>query len=995
MRRFVSPLCYWLLMVFGLAFTANAQEQAAQSEKKFSAEDVAFFEKDVLLILKANCFKCHGGEPKTQADFRLTSRAGILKGGELGAVINDAKPDESLLLQAVNYGDLKMPPNGKLSADKIAVLTKWVKLGLPWSSTEDYGVAPEKKHAASSDAGNYWAYQPIKRSPVPTVKASQWVKSPIDAFVLEKLEAKGLQPSKPAERIALLRRAFYDLTGLPPSIADVDAFMKDNSPQAFEKVIDRLLESSQYGEKWGRHWLDLVRYAESNGYERDNPKPEAWRYRDYVISSFNQDKPYDRFLIEQLAGDELDEITRETLTATGYYRLGIWDDEPADPLLARYDGLDDVVKTTAEVVLGISMGCVRCHEHRGDPIPHADYYRMLAYFHDITHPNGQNLRHIATEADRAEHTKKLQAKADREAQLQADIKAIEATFRTDLQAKLGIKLAEADRTADGQAILLSDSRKQGQRWFYSTEKPSDDWMQPDYSVTSWKEGDGGFGVSGTPGAVVRTEWRTNDIWLRRDVELKEIPKGAMLDLHHDEDVEVYLNGFLIYSAKGFLKDYEKQQLKKPALRAFVKGRNVLAVHCKQTGGGQYVDVGLVASEELDLIAAFKQHGEAVLGKESLRRHATLSKELEDSKKMKMPEPGVAIMSVTESGKAATFVLLRGNPHSKGQQVEPNVPAMLKTKTPELSTEKTKQGTSGKRLAFAKWLVAPENPLTARVIANRIWQHHIGRAIVPTPNDFGQLGEQPTHPELLDWLASELVSGGWKLKRMHKLIMLSAAYQQSSLSGPAPADATVAAKSPQTIDPSNSLLWRMNARRLTSEEIRDSMLSATGELNLKAGGPSIYVPIPAEVLAGQSRPGAGWSKSSPEDEVRRSVYIHLKRSLLVPILEMHDQADTDSSCPVRYNTVVPTQSLGMLNGDFTNEKANKLAARLKQDAPNDLTAQVRLLLRLTTSRVPSNDEVTADVKFITDLQARRQLTADQALRHYCLLALNTNEFVYVD
>lgn len=988
MRPIVWTLSCWLMLASHLVM---AQEQTTQ---KLSPEDVQFFEKDVLPILKANCFKCHGGQPKAQADFRITSRVGILKGGELGPVIDETKPEQSLLLQAVGYGgDLKMPPTGKLSADKIAVLTKWVKLGLPWSSTADYGVEPEKKHDGSGDAGDYWAYQPIKRPTAPRVKNTSWVKSPVDAFVLSKLEAKGLSPRTPADNVALVRRTYYDLTGLPPAIADVETFLKDDSPNAYEKLIDRLLDSPQYGEKWGRHWLDLVRYAESHGYERDSAKPEAWRFRDYVINSFNQDKPYDRFLIEQLAGDELDEVTRETLTATGYYRLGIWDDEPADPLLARYDGLDDIVKTTAEVMLGISMGCARCHEHRGDPIPHADYYRMLAYFHDITHPNAQNLRHLANDADRARHAQLLQAKADQEAQWQASIREIEATFRVQLHEKLGLKLAEADRTPDGDAILLADSRKQGQRWYYSVEKPSDDWMQPDYSTTSWKEGEGGFGVRGTPGAVVRTEWRSNHIWLRRDFDLKELPKAAILDLHHDEDVEVYLNGFLIHSAKGFLTEYQKQPLKKPALRAFVKGRNVLAIHCRHSGGGQYVDAGLIASEELDLIAALKQHGEAVLGREKLQKYTRLVKELEDSKKTKLPDPGTPIMSVKEAGQAQTFVLLRGNPHSKGQSVEPNVPAMLKTKAPELPTDKTKHGTSGKRLAFAKWLVAPDNPLTARVIANRIWQHHFGRAIVPTPNDFGMLGEQPTHPELLDWLASEIVAGGWKLKRMHKLLMLSATYQQSSLSAATPVSA--AANDVATVDPSNALLWRMNSRRLTSEEIRDSMLFVTGELNLKSGGPSVYVSIPAEVLAGQSRPGAGWSKSSAEDEVRRSVYIHLKRSLLVPILEMHDQADTDSSCPVRYNTVVPTQSLGMLNGEFTNEKAGRLAARLKREAGDHLATQVGLALQLITARIPSNDEITSDVNFIRALQTRRQLTAEQALRHYCLLMLNTNEFVYVD
>ena len=384
------------------------------------------------------------------------------------------------------------------------------------------------------------------------------------------------------------------------------------------------------------------------------------------------------------------------------------------------------------------------------------------------------------------------------------------------------------------------------------------------------------------------------------------------------------------------------------------------------------------------------------------------------------------MSVTESGRAQTHVLLRGSPHAKGQLVEATVPAALNTHPPVIPKEPTKHGTSGKRLALAKWLTAADNPLTARVLANRLWQHHFGRGIVATSNDFGEFGERPSHPELLDWLATEVVNGGWKLKRMHKLILLSATYQQSAFAAQSLADAksqisdlksqisnprspdpqseisklkseisNLKSADPQTADPSNQLLWHFNPRRLTSDELRDSILAATGELNLQAGGPSIYVPIAAEVLAGQSVPGAGWGKSSPEDQNRRSVYIHLKRSLLVPILSLYDQADTDSSCPVRYNTTVPTQSLGMLNGEFTNGKAAQLAERLRRESPNDLAAQVRRAIRLTTSRIAPDAEVAADVAFIRNLQTKRSLSDEQALKMFCLLALNTNEFLYVD
>ncbi len=1098
------------------------------------ADQQKFFEQQVLPILRANCFKCHGGEPRIKGEFRITSREGLLKGGELGPVVNLQKPAESLILQAVNYGDLKMPPSGKLSAEKIAILTKWVEMGLPWSNTADYGVKQIEEHSTADEASTYWAYQPIRRPEAPAVKTSAWVKNPVDAFVLKKLEAAKLLPSKPADKIALLRRVTYDLTGLPPTLAEVDAFLKDTSPQAYERVVDRLLDSPRYGEKQGRMWLDLVRYAETHGYERDSAKPQAWRFRDYVIDSFNQDKPYDKFLTEQLAGDELDEVTAESLTATGYYRLGIWDDEPADPLQARYDGLDDIVKTTSEVVLGMTLGCARCHDHKGDPLKQSEYYSMLAFFHDVTHMNRENLRRFATDADRAAHEKLLRERQAEDGKLYSEIYSIEQKLRLALKEKLepnadattsdltdlsfkfyrdtwdslpdfnslraeaeGViadnyfslkpaSRAEAiglvfegklkvpaageytfeidstdgarllingqkviDRSGKGTstvsgkatlaaglvpirleyfntvakpklsvswsgpqvprralsddgirgdgAVLVADSRKQGQVWKYTTTKPSDDWIQPDYSETSWDEGVGGFGHRGTPGATVRTSWNDSNIWLRKSFEVGEkIPPVISLDIHYDEDCEVYFNGKLVFTAKGFLREYTRVGLPPSALAALHPGRNVIAVHCVQRGGGQYIDVGVVATAaEVDFAAVMKTDGKQLLGNDVAARYAQLVKQLDESKKTKAPESGTPIMAVTEAGNATTHVLLRGNPHLKGPVVKPATPAALKIPSPPVSDQRTKQGTSGKRLALAKWLTDPANPLTARVFANRLWQQHFGRGIVPTSNDFGQLGEQPTNPELLDWLAAELQSGHWKIKRMHKLLLLSNTYQQGNGAEFLSAKPAAGFADPQTVDPSNTLLWHFNPRRLQSEEVRDSILAVTGELNLKAGGPSVYVPIPREVLQGQSQPGAGWGKSPAEDEVRRSVYVHLKRSLLVPILEIHDQPDTDSSCPARYVTTVPTQSLGMLNGEFTNEKAAKLAERLRREGAGDLAAQVRLAIKLTTSRTASDAEVNEDVAFIKRLQQARKLSEADAMKMYCLLALNTNEFVYLD
>jgi hypothetical protein len=1115
-----TPVTVFVLLS-GATFAQAADE--ATEKVTFSKENIEFFEKDVLPILRSSCFKCHGAEPKLKGGFRITSREGVLKGGELGAAIDLKKPKESQLVDAINYGGLEMPPDAKLPAEKIATLTKWVELGAPWSSTKDYGVKEVTEEDTRGDGKDYWAYQPVTRPEAPTVRNKEWVASPIDAFLLAKIEAAGLSPAKAASKVALIRRAYYDLTGLPPSPAEVDAFLKDDSPKAFEKIVDRLLESPQYGAKWGRHWLDLVRYAETHGYERDSPKPFAWRFRDYAIDSFNADKPYDQFIIEQLAGDEVPNVTRETLTATGFYRLGIWDDEPADRLLARYDGLDDIVKTTGEVVLGMSLGCCRCHDHKGDPIDQDEYYGFLAYFHDVTHSNRDNLRNWVTDEDRAAHERSLVEKRNREGRLYAEIYDLEQRFllglkkeglstsglgRSDLEdvryrfyrdtwealpkfdelkhevegsiasnlfslkpasrleaiglvyeAKLNVpadgeytfiinstegarllvnnKLV-VERDGKGNAkedgkvtlkagllpirleyfnsyekprltvswsgpnfstrflsddggggsgpVLAADSRKEPQKWKYVTDKPSDDWATLDFNDRGWPKGDGGFGRRGTPGSVVRTDWTKSDIWLRRNFPCNRIPEVLALDLHYDEDCEVYLNGVLVHSAKGYLQNYLRVPLGSKAIGALKKGKNILAVHCHQTGGGQYIDVGLVAaSGEFDFASMLAQHGDRILGKGSVGKYRQLQKQLTDSRKAKTPPAGTPIMSVAESGHTPVHVLVRGNPHAPGKQVSPTIPAVLRIPVPEIPEARPAGGTSGKRLALAKWLVSKNNPLTARVFVNRLWQFHFGRGIVPTPNDFGKFGEAPTHPELLDWLAAEFMAGDWKIKRMHKLILMSNAWQMSSQSN----DAAMLK------DPGNNLLWRANMRRLSAEEIRDSILAATGELNLKLGGPHIYVPIAQEVLQGQSRPGAGWGNSPPEEASRRSVYIHVKRSLLVPILEMHDQADTDSSCPVRYVTTVPTQSLGMLNGEFSNSNAQKLSERLRKESPGDLAAQIRNAVRLTTSRTPTDEEVAKDVAFIKSIQKEDKLTDEQAFKIFCLVTINTNEFIYLD
>jgi hypothetical protein len=730
-----------------------------------------FFETRVRPVLAENCWKCHG-EKKQKGDLRLDSLSSLLAGGERKVVV-PGQPEKSLLIQAISHTDpdLKMPPTRKLAREQIADLTEWVKMGVPWPGGDSKGrvvVRKGGKEITDKDR-SHWAFRPVQRPAAPVVKDTDWVRNPIDAFILAGLEARGLRPDPPAAKHELLRRLNYDLTGLPPTPQEVEAFLSDKSPNAYEHLLDRLLQSPRYGEKWARFWLDLVRYADTNSYERDNPKPNVWRYRDWVVRAFNQDKPYDRFIKEQLAGDELPGADADSVIATGFYRLGIWDDEPSDAVQARYDGLDDIVTTTGQAFLGLTIDCARCHDHKIDPILQKDYYSLLAFFHNINH---------------------------------------------------------------------------------------------------------------------------------------------------------YRNG------------------------------------------GPTDEVLLVTGAD---------------GRQSFKY---LAREL----KGKKPRSDLALC-VTEAGRHApdTFVLLRGNHGVRGEKVQASFPVVLGGASPMIPAPPPQARTTGRRAALAAWIADPKNPLTARVMVNRIWQQHFGRGIVRTPSDFGYQGARPTHPELLDWLAAEFVEGGWSLKHIHRLILTSNAYRMSSL-----ADAKTL-----TADPTNDLFWRFDMRRLTGEEIRDSILAVTGSLNPKMHGPGVYPAIPKEVLAGQSMPGRGWEKSPPAEQNRRSVYVHVKRSLLLPILEAFDLPETDRSAPTRFSTTQPTQALGMINGNFLNQQAAALARRIRREADVDLTSQVRLALYLATGRPPNTEEVRRGVGLVEALRDHDGASPDHALNYFCLMVLNLNEFIYLD
>ena len=774
------------------------------------------FGREVRPLLAKRCFSCHG--PGTaEGGLRLHDpKHAVVELDSGQRAIVPGKPDESELLRRILAEDEseRMPPEGEpLSAAEVATLRRWIAEGANYES--------------------HWAFKPVAPQQPPAVKRKDWVINPIDNFILARLEAAGLEPNPPADKLALLRRVTYDLTGLPPTPEEVDAFLADTSPNAYEKVVDRLLASEQYGERWARHWLDVVRYGESNSFERDNPKPNVWRYRDYVIRSLNNDKPYDRFIIEQLAGDELPDRSAETIIATGFYRLGVWDDEPADRLQARYDELDDIVSTTSQAFLGLTINCARCHDHKIDPIPQADYYKLLAFFQGVP-----------SYGTRGDHTSYNQ---------------------TDI----------------------------------------------------------------SPPEVAQQH-------AERDAAMRRL----------------------------------KEQMEKIEQAGIVK----------MSGEDQRITEGPGRKKLLE--AKLKDYLDA----DQWREYEALRAQFAEWEAKKLP-PRESALSVArcDPRPQPTRIMLRGNPHVPGDVVQPGYPALFSTPDPEIAPPAADAKTAGRRSVLASWIASPDNLLTARVMVNRLWQHHFGRGIVPSPNNFGLLGLPPTHPELLDWLAADFVRGGWRIKRMHRLMVLSQTYRMSSAGN----------EKALALDPQNNLFWRFNMRRLSAEEIRDAVHATNGRLNLKMYGPSIYPTIAKEVLAGQSRPGENWGRSTPEEQARRSVYIHIKRSLLEPLLASFDLPDPDSSCEARFVTTQPAQALALVNGQFIQEQAGAFAKRLQEECGEDRSAQVQRALRLALSRAATTEEIATGIRLMETWQQRHSLSAADALKYYCLYVYNLNEFVYLD
>lgn len=848
------------------------------------------------------------------------------------------------------------------------------------------------------------------------------MRSPIDAFVLKGLEDRDLRPAPAADRYTLLRRVTYDLTGLPPTQDEVDAFLADDAPDAYDKVVDRLLASPQHGVKWAQHWLDVVRYAETDGYERDSKKPFVWRYRDWVVDALNADMPYRDFVTKQLAGDELPDATVADHVATGIYRLGIWDDEPTDRPQHRYDVLDGIADTTARATLAISMGCARCHDHKKDPLPQADYHSFLGYFENIAPYNKQS-RTIpadgakeafeAASAEFAANSRRCRDELMRVARERLAAKArpvagaaphVVARYDGDVASTTELLDASGARNGkvEGQVVQVPGRKGQALRFdgddLCRIPRVVENSFSVSFFVRSDQPGRGnvrdkrwftGTGlVDGeVPGIV--DDWGI--AWISDGVIAAGTgrPEKFVSSSAGYNDGEWHHVAFTRDQESGKLALFVDGQLageNTGSKRPLTTPEDLVIGRSRPGGAGfrgdldelTFYDRALsaaeVASLALDLPGGVAA-AVAIEGTEALKQLSGL----------RAPEfETVEILAVREHGRdaPAPIVRLRGNVHARGPQVSLGVPAMLGAA--KLFAPAPTAQSSGRRLALSKWITGDDNRMTWRVIANRLWQHHFGRGIVRSTNDFGRLGDLPTHPALLDWLACEVLARGQSLKAMHRLIVRSSTYRMSSQ-----ADEQALAA-----DPLNDAMWRFDRRRLTAEEIRDSILAANGTLNLERGGPSIYPKLPQAVLDTASRPGAGWGRSSPEQAARRSIYVHVKRSLPEPLLAAFDRADTDSSCPVRFATVQPTQALSMVNGDFANVQAELFAQRLRRDA-DGLRARVARGLELVSQRPARDADVARLMKLAADLQSDFGRSEEQALQRCCLVLLNCNEFIFLD
>jgi hypothetical protein len=923
-------------------------------ERPVSADEAVFFEKQIRPVLAEQCFACHG-EKKQEGGLRLDTRANLIKGSDGGPVVVPGKPADSTLIDAVRHiGDLKMPPapKEKLPPDAIAALVRWVEIGLPWPDAN--GAA----QTASKDYRTHWAFQPITSPTVPKIQDSSWIHTGIDRFVLAKLEAAGLAPAPPADRRTLLRRATFDLIGLPPSPAETAAFEEDPRPtrDAFAAVVERLLASPHYGERWARHWLDVARYADNKGYVffEEQSYPWAYAYRDWVIRAFNEDLPYDQFVLQQLAADQLP-LGRDQrpLAALGFLTVG------GHFMNNVHDIFDDRIDVVARGFLGLTVTCARCHDHKYDPIPQSDYYALYGVFRSSSEPTVPPAFDSVPETEGYEYYELELAGRRLKLDRFLDRKHAElvASGRTRVAEYLLAAHASRDQPSTEDFMLLIPEGDLHplvvQRyWLYlqRTRKSHDPVWAPWHALAAIPAEEFAAQVAKVLEDLSRQTDPSRPINARVIQALTEKPPQTM------KDVAARYGELLA----GIDKQWRE------ALQAASDGQMPLPAGLAEPIAEQLRQV-LYAADAPANVPKVAGWGVLTLlpDRAAQAEFQKLVKDLESWMIHAPHAPPRAMTLVDDPEPYNPRIFLRGNPNRAGNAIPRQFLGFLSEKA-----EPFRHGSG--RLDLARAIVDRSNPLTSRVIVNRVWQHHFGTGLVRTPSDFGVRTEAPSHPELLDELASQFMNEGWSIKKLHRRIMESAVYQQISDSGRIHPISEIPPPKPSALDPDNRLLSRMPRRRLDFESLRDSLLSVAGALELKVGGPSV------NLLAGSNR---------------RSVYGFIDRLALPGLLRTFDFPSPDTSSAQRDQTTVAPQALYLLNGPFTLDCARKVLARPEIIGEQDFARRINLLHRLLFSRSAGDDDLDlAEEFFGNDSTARASAEAWQRYIHALLL---TNEFAFVD
>ncbi len=928
------------IIALGLTLTGSLGVRAAEPGLAVTPQAAEFFETRVRPVLAENCFSCHG-PMRQKAGLRLDSAASLRKGSDTGPVVIGGQPEQSPLIQAIHYdGNVRMPPKGKLPAQAIEALTTWVKMGTPW---------PEviSTHAGSTDAKasaagrEHWAFQPVRQLALPAVQDPTWPLTPIDFFILAKLDANGLTPAAPADRRTLLRRVTFDLIGLPPTAEEVDAFVADPSPDAFAKVVDRLLASPHYGERWGRHWLDVARYADTKGYvfTQERRFPYSYTYRDYVIRAFNEDLPYDQFVVHQLAADRLPlGDDKRPLAAMGFLTIG------RRFLNNMHDIIDDRIDVVTRGLLGLTVTCARCHDHKFDPIPTRDYYSLHGVFASSVEPNDLPLlsKPERTEAYLA-FEKELQAR-EQEVRKFLDDKYNE--MRSRFRAQIGDYLLAVRNTqrlpGEGHYEALSPGDLHAQmirRWQAFLNQTAKGYHPI-------------FGPWQAFAALPQQEFLAKAPALAADIAAQADPSRPVNRL-----VAQAFAGPPPASLREVAQRYGEIFAKVDKLWQETQAKAGAPPALPEADQEALRQV-LYGAGHPPVVAREDQR--QFLDRAGRDRLTALQRRVDQWKVSSPAAPPRAMILQDAPTPQTPHVFLRGNPNNPGPEVPRQFLEVLAG-----ANRRPFQDGSG-RLELARAITSKDNGLTARVLVNRIWLHHFGAGLVRTPSDFGLRSEPPTHPELLDYLAGRFMEEGWSIKKLHRLILLSRVYQQRSEDRP----------EYSRLDPDNRWLWRMNRQRLDFEGLRDALLMVSGKLDLKRGGVAVDL---------TTMPFTG----------RRTVYGFIDRQNLPGLFRTFDFASPDTSTPQRYTTTVPQQALFLMNSPFVLEQARNLVSWPELAALDD-EQRIQHLYRLAYGRAADPEEVALGLRFVAaPAIAEQEPPEPSAWEEYAQVLLLANEFVFVD